>query len=154
MRHAGEALGVPRPVGDIGDQRGMQRVQRAQPVLLGQRAERRQGLVGLAAAELDPGQQRRLQHLHRAAAAQRADPLLRLVPAAGLHVGAGQQQVGGRVVRQPAGQALRLRPAVQQGGEEGAVQHLGLVGIGLQRRSMASAAVSVSVSAAAKRPTR
>ena len=132
-RLAGEALGVARAAGDIGDQGGMQGVQRPQPVGLDQRAERRQRLVRLAAAELDPGQQRRLQHLHRAAAGGGAQPLLGPLPAAGLHVGPGQQQVGGRVVAEAPGQPHRIRPAVQQGGEEGAVQHLRLVRVGAER---------------------
>ena len=89
-------------------------------------------LVRLAAAELHPGQQDGLQHLHRAAAAHGLQPLLGPVPAPGLHIGAGQQQVGGRVVGQPAGQSQRLRPAIEQRRQEGAVQQFRLVGIGVQ----------------------
>jgi hypothetical protein len=83
----------------------VQRVQRPQPPRLDQRPQRAERGVGLAAAHLHPGQQHRLQHLHRAAAAEAAQPLLRPLPAPG-----------------------------HQGGEEGAVQQLGLLGIGAQGR--------------------
>ena len=132
-RHAGEALGLPRPAGDVGDHAGVQRVQHAEAVALDRRAEGRQGLLGLAAAHLRPGEQHRLHELHRPAAGHAADPLLRPFPAAGLGVGAGQQQVGDRVVRQAPGEAQRVAPPVQQGGEEGAAEQLRLVRVGAQR---------------------
>ena len=130
-RHAGEALDLPRPAaGDVGHHAGVERVQHAEAVALHRGTQGRQRLLGLAAAELRPGEQHRLHELHRPAAGEAAQPLLRPVPAPGLRLRAGQQQVGDRVVRQAAGEPQRFAPPVEQGGEESAVEQFRLVRVG------------------------
>ncbi len=101
--------------------------------MLGERAEQGERLVRLPAPGQRPGDEHGLERRERRLPAEAARAVLRPVPAPLGGVGTEQDELRRRVVRQAAGEAQRLRPAVEQRGEERGVQQvpsLGVAGLG------------------------
>ena len=101
--------------GLVGDQRGVQRVDAAEPLAVDEGPQCRQRGIGAALALLRPGDQQRLQQLRQALARQRAEPLLGRLPMAGPHLGLAQQQLRRLAVRQLRGRAAPPRSGRRSG---------------------------------------
>ena len=129
LRHLGLGDGVkPRRVllvvAEISDHRGVQRENPTEPLAGDERAQGRQGGIGLAGTGLRPGNQKRSEKLGQALLRQRMEAFLCRRPISGAGVLVRQQKLRNRVVRQLVGELHRLRSATHDRGEERLLQQV------------------------------
>ena len=128
-----ELCGIRIPPSLIGDQRGMEGIDAAEPLAVEVWVERGQCGIGVAAALLCPGDQQRLQQLRQALPRECVELLLRCLPMTGAGLHRTQQQLGGLTVWQPAGKRHGLAATGDQSGTECLLQQLGIVRLGGER---------------------
>ena len=105
----------------------MQRKDATEPLTVDQRLQRGQRGVGLVGASLCPGEHQRLQKLGQSLAGNDAQAHFRCLPLTGLDVLVDQQQPRDLVVGQAPSELCRVRPAREQGGDEGLLHQLRIV---------------------------